>query len=215
MLGARSVVEPWTVKEPPVTRRGIRTRAALVSAARAVFERDGFIHSRLTDIAAEAGCAVGTFYTYFDNKEEALVAVLESVQDDMLHPGLPHVPEGDVRAMIAAGNRAYLVAYQRNARLMMLLEQVATLDPMFADLRRNRSRAFAERNAELIRSLQAAGVADRRLDPLLTSWALSSMCSRLAYFTLVLGEPLEIDDVAETMTTVWLNALRIADDPRG
>lgn len=35
---------------PPVTARGMRTRAALVAAARRVFERDGYIDARLTDI---------------------------------------------------------------------------------------------------------------------------------------------------------------------
>src|SRR4051794_2983245 len=55
--------------ERPLTPRGRRTRSALVSAARAVFERDGFVGARVTDIAAHAGVAHGTFYTYFDSKE--------------------------------------------------------------------------------------------------------------------------------------------------
>jgi AcrR family transcriptional regulator len=204
-------VQPWTAKEPPTTRRGQRTRSALVTAARAVFERDGFIHSRLSDITAEADCSSGTFYTYFESKEEVLVAVLESVQDDMMNPGSPRDQSGDqgVRAVIEASNRAYLEAYRRNAALMMLLEQVATLDPLFADVRRRRSRTFAERNAQKIRQLQESGFADASLDPELTSWALSSMISRLAYLGMVLGEPFDWEELVRTLTTLWLNALRI------
>ena len=57
-----------TARMPPVTRRGIRTRQALVEAARVVFERDGYLDARLSDITAEANCATGTFYTYFNDK---------------------------------------------------------------------------------------------------------------------------------------------------
>ncbi|GAB7004954.1 hypothetical protein JCM18899A_24270 [Nocardioides sp. AN3] len=215
----RSTVEPWTPKEPPSTKRGARTRAALVAAARTIFERDGFINSRLSDITTEAKCSAGAFYTYFDSKEEALVAVLESVQDDMMHPGLPRVPEEErhLRDVIAASNRAYLEAYRRNAKLMLLLEQVATLDPMFAELRLQRSRAFAERNAQKIQQLQDAGLADASLDLKMTSWALSSMISRLAYLGLVLGEPFDFEQLVDTITTLWLNALRVdvAGSPAG
>ena len=34
-----------------------------------VFERDGYLEARLTDITAEAHCSTGSFYTYFDSKE--------------------------------------------------------------------------------------------------------------------------------------------------
>ena len=37
----------------PQTARGKRTRDALIAAARTVFERDGYVDSRLVDIAAE------------------------------------------------------------------------------------------------------------------------------------------------------------------
>ena len=48
-------------------------------------------------------------------------AVLEAVQDDMLHPGFGrHAdPDASPHAVIEASNRAYLEAYQRNAGLMM------------------------------------------------------------------------------------------------
>lgn len=216
MPTARSTVEPWSPKETPVTARGIRSRDSLVSAARTVFEREGFINSRLTDIVAEANLSIGTFYKYFDSKEEILVAVLESLQDEMMHPGGEHLDTDveNVRAVIEASNRAYLEAYQRSAPLMLLLEQVATLDPLFAALRLKRSTAFANRNAVSIERLQRAGLADPTLDPSLTSWALSSMISRLAYSALVLGQPFDVDQLVETVTTLWLNALGI-QQPRG
>lgn len=201
------------VKELPSTARGLRTRAALVTAARTVFERDGFLGSRLTDITAEASCAAGTFYTYFSSKEEIFAEVLKAAQDDMLHPGMAHVAaDDDPAAVIEASNRAYLVAYLRNAKLMALMRQVATIDTNFEELRRQRSEVFAERNARRIAELQARGLADPTLDPLLTSYALSGMVSRMAMEVLVIGER-DLDEVVEVVTKLWVNALKLPVQP--
>src|SRR3954454_12826746 len=94
------------VREPPRTARGVRTRAALVTAARTVFERDGYLNARLTDITAEANCATGSFYTYFTNKAEIFAAVLEAAQEEMLHPHVREVTgDEDPIAIIEASNR--------------------------------------------------------------------------------------------------------------
>ncbi|SDJ31751.1 transcriptional regulator, TetR family [Frankineae bacterium MT45] len=203
------------LKEPPSTARGARTRAALVSAARTVFERDGFIGSRLTDITAEAHCATGTFYVYFAGKDEIFAAVLEEAQNDMLHPGMPHVAETDDPArVIEAANRAYLTAYRRNGQLMKLLQQVAMVDPKFQELRSRRGEKFAVRNARHIADLQARGLADPTLDPLMASRALSSMVSRMALDCLVLGD-FELEHVVEITTKLWINGLKLSDADSG
>jgi AcrR family transcriptional regulator len=202
--------EPASTREPPRTARGARTRAALVQAARTVFERDGYLNARLTDITAEAGSATGSFYTYFTNKEEAFAAVLAEVQEEMLHPHVRAMTDSDDPvALIEAANRAYLLAYQRNAGLMRLLEEVALIDDDIRELRRGRGRAFAERNAEFIRDLQARGLADPELDPLLAASALSAMVGRIAYSAYVGGETWDLDDLVATLTRLWANALRI------
>jgi AcrR family transcriptional regulator len=196
----------------PPSRRGQRTRAALVTAARSVFERDGFLDARITDITEEANVASGTFYTYFNSKEEIFAAVVESVQEDMLHMHIrERVGEAEPRALISAANREYLRAYQRNARLMAVFEQVAQIDDQFRDLRVKRSEAFLRRNAKLIEELQDRGEADPSLDPSVAAEALSWMVSRMAYAVFVLGRPIPIDLLTETLNRLWLNALRLGD----
>ncbi|GAA4473646.1 TetR/AcrR family transcriptional regulator [Rhodococcus olei] len=204
------------LRELPSTERGLRTRSALIAAARTVFERSGYLDTRLIDITKEAKCSAGTFYTYFSSKEQIFAAVLELAQEDMLHPGMPHVEaDADPAAIVAASNRAYFEAYKRNARLMGLLEQVASIDPEFRRLRQRRADAFVLRNARSIESLQARGLADTELDPLLASRALSGMISRLAfgYFVTRDGLPeernVDLDELTRTATRLWVNALRI------
>lgn len=220
MAGADTEVPPLVdgagMKAPPTTPRGQRTRAALVAAAREVFERDGYLDARLTDIPARAQCSTGTFYTYFDSKEEILQAVIQEAQDDMLHPGEPRLSEEESspEAVIRASNRAYLEAYKRNAKLMMILEQVAAIDPKLREVRRRRGHAFARRNARAIAALQEQGLADPELDPVQASLALSSMVSRMAYFTFCLGDDIGMDELVETCTRLWVNALRMTPEGR-
>ncbi|MCX5084768.1 TetR/AcrR family transcriptional regulator [Streptomyces sp. NPDC056121] len=209
--GIPSLADTSALREPPATARGARTRAALVAAARVVFERDGYLDSRLTDITAEAACSTGTFYTYFAGKEEIFQAVLEVAQDDMLHPGMPRLDPEDSSpvGVIEASNRAYFEAYKRNAKLMLILDQVAAGDSGFREVRRRRSRAFADRNARAIKDLQDRGLADRDLDPLMAARALSGMVSRMAYYAYGLGEDHTLDELVETSTALWANALKL------
>jgi AcrR family transcriptional regulator len=208
---ARAGADDAATRRVPASRRGRATQGALLWAARKVFERDGFLDAKITDIAKTAGVATGSFYTHFADKDAIFAAILEELQDDMLHPGahLAHATDDPI-GMIEASNRAYLESYRRNAKLMRLFEQVATIDPGFQKLRRKRSQAFHKRNASAIRRLQNSGLADPALDPLATSVALSAMVSRTAYGAFVIGEPpIEFELLVQTLTQLWVNALKI------
>jgi len=184
-----------------------RNRRALLAAARRVFERDGFVSARITDIADEAGLAHGCFYSHFPGKEEIFAAVVAEVSEEMLHPGpaLTAPAGSDPVAVIEAANLAYLEAYRRNARFMALLEQVATVNDAFLRIR------LLTRNARAIRRLQRAGLADPDLDPDLASLALSVMVSRSAYAAFAVGrEPVDTARLAATLTRLWVNSLRLA-----
>ncbi len=200
--------------ERPLRADAARNRRSLVRAAREIFERDGFVAARITDIAEEAGVAHGSFYSHFPDKRAAFAAVLDEVQEEMLQPGATPTTEGsDPAEVIERANRAYLEAYQRNARLMVLLEQVATVDEDFLQLRLRRTDAFVRRNARAIRRLQRAGQADPELDPSLAALAISAMVSRTAYATLGVGEEdVDLDRLVATLTRLWTNALRITPD---
>jgi AcrR family transcriptional regulator len=198
--------------EPRRTRRGIRTRDALVAAARRIFERDGYLDARIVDIAAEAGVATGSFYTYFASKDDVFAAVLTELQDEMLHAGVSGGSRGELRRGVEEANRAYLESYRRNAALMAAMEQAAAVDQQFLKLRLQRSQAFIERSAAAITRLQEAGLADPALDPAVTARALSAMVSRMAYVTFAADQPVPFETLVETLTRLWMNALRMPQD---
>ncbi len=58
-------------------RRAVVTRKELIRAARNVFARDGFEHTRIEEIAARAGKTRGAFYDNFEDKEDVFFAIYE------------------------------------------------------------------------------------------------------------------------------------------
>src|SRR4028118_1016988 len=74
-MGAATTRE---AKEPR-TERGRRTLRAILDAAAAEFGERGFHDTGITQITQRAGVALGTFYTYFDSKEEVFRALVRDL----------------------------------------------------------------------------------------------------------------------------------------
>lgn len=60
----------------PKTKRGRRTREKLLQAAEFEFGEKGFHDAAVSGITYRAGVALGTFYTYFESKEEIFHALV-------------------------------------------------------------------------------------------------------------------------------------------
>ena len=69
-----------------LSRKGRMTRARLLAAAKEIFEEDGFLEARISDIAERAGLSHGSFYTYFDSKEQVFREVALAVEDELGSP---------------------------------------------------------------------------------------------------------------------------------
>jgi AcrR family transcriptional regulator len=199
------------------TARGLATQAALVRAAQAVFERDGFLDARIADITATASAATGSFYTYFNGKEEIFLAVVAALDEVGLHPPTlaylteRHADADALAADIAAHHRAYLETYHRNAKMMRVVEEVTNINAAFRRERTARAQPWIADNRDAVRRLQHEGRADPGLDPVAAARALSTMVSRTAYITFVLEEESAeaIDGLAATLAGLWVNALKL------
>src|SRR5437868_8577623 len=81
----------------PRTARGERTLRKILDGARAEFGDRGFSDSTIVGITQRAGVALGTFYTYFDSKEElfkALVRDMSAQVRDNVGPALCDARDG-------------------------------------------------------------------------------------------------------------------------
>ena len=192
----------------PATARGQRTKAALVHAAARVFERDGFLDARIADIAAEAGVATGSFYTYFDSKEAIFREVADELIDDLYQQShVGDVAGPDPVARISAANRLYVESFARHAALYSVVVQVASINPEFRARRQKSRLAFVERAERGIRSMQKAGQADRSLDPALTAAMLCGMVENFAEVRHLLGQSFDDEDAVAAMTDIWARAI--------
>ena len=168
----------------PRTKRGLATQAKLLEAAQAIFVRDGFLDAKITGITATAGVSSGTFYTYFDSKEAIFIAVIRDVNERMFI-------------------RAFVRAYREHSGLLAILEQVATFNPRFREMRRGIRQIFRTRTEKGLLRLQNEGLIDSALSVRCAAEALTSMVSNFCYVWLVLGGDYDEEEAIRTLTTIW------------
>ena len=78
------------MKTLPIQERALIKRQLLINAAKREFSNNGFEVATAKTIAAVAAVATGTFYRYFDNKNEIL-RVIASTRFDELHQHINRV----------------------------------------------------------------------------------------------------------------------------
>jgi AcrR family transcriptional regulator len=150
----------------PRSAKGRRTRAKLIKAAKEVFERDGFLNARIADISETAGMSHGSFYHYFESKEQVfreLAGAQEVSVLDMHETGAPADQSPVDR--IRAGNRRYLESYKRETKLMRVIEEVSRYDDDVLVIRVQRQQEFAQKLQASIVRLQKEGLPTSRSTP--------------------------------------------------
>jgi AcrR family transcriptional regulator len=201
----------------PRSRKGEQTRARLLEAAKRVFEDQGFLDARISDIAERAGMSHGSFYHYFDSKDEVFAEVVGALQESqslhsVIDSGLLDGKTGSVRERLRASIHRSLEDYRDEARLMAVIEQVSRHHEGVRATRTERQRIYGVQAVESIRRLQHMGLADPTLDPVIASSALSGMVTRFAEMWLVQGlVECEFDDAVEQLTTLCISALGLRE----
>jgi AcrR family transcriptional regulator len=203
-----------TEAAPPSTPRspkGVRTRARLLEAAKAVFEENGFLEARISDIAEKAELSHGTFYHYFESKEQIFRQVAE-VHEALLtaRSEEPLDPDPSEFERILRANRLYLERYRENGRIMGVIEEVSRYDAHVNEARIQRQKHFAERAEKHLRGLQKRGAADKSIDPEIAAVALGAMVARFAELWLVeQWAPYEFDHAAEQLSVLWARSIGV------
>lgn len=212
--------------EPRATRstKGAQTRARLLDAAKRVFEDTGFLDARISDIAEAAGLSHGSFYHYFDSKEQIFREIAEAQEALLTAPttnadgdptdgGSAPVPEAvSDYDRIREANRRYLERYRDNGKIMAVIEEVSRYDPHVNEVRLQRQKHFAGRSEASLRQLQRDGKARPDVDPEIAALALGSMVARVAELWLVehWGD-YDLDEITDQVTKLWANAIGLTD----
>jgi AcrR family transcriptional regulator len=191
----------------------MQTRARLVEAAREVFERDGFLTARIADITATAGMSQGSFYHYFDSKEQVFREVAAAQEERLTAPPSERAQHASAREVIRRANRRYLARYRDAAKLMGVIEQVSRYDEEVGRARNATQKHFAERAERSIRRLQRDQLVDPKIDAAIAADALGAMVARFAELWLVQGyRQYDFDEAVEQLTRLWANALGLPQE---
>lgn len=200
-------------EERDLTARGLETRRRIVSAARTVFEESGFVEARISDVAKLAGSSNGSFYTYFDSKEEILEAVAMHVFDEL--EAAFHLSETtDPRTAIENVNRQYFDTWMRNRKMLMTLYQVSGFLPEFFTRLTQSHELHGKRIAERLRQLQHEGLVDDDLDANHAAVALGSMVEQSLRWWIGQEHPFDPEVALATLNKMSIRAIGL-DDRRG
>ena len=126
--GAGPAAEDAERTNPPRSRKGAQTRARLLEAAERIFETSGFLDARISDIATRAGVSHGSFYHYFESKEEIFREVAaavdeklgESLEAVILDPASHAPPQERIRAAL----RLHFQTYRDHAGMMGVIDRL-------------------------------------------------------------------------------------------
>ena len=118
------------VAKAPRTARGTRTRRALLDAAAVEFGAHGFHATGISEITRRAGVALGTFYTWFDSKDEifqALVADMSARVRDAVAPRLAGADTATAREQAAL--LAFLEFVAENQLIYRIIDEAEFVNP--------------------------------------------------------------------------------------
>jgi AcrR family transcriptional regulator len=213
----RSLTNGTDKPSGPRSRKGVETRARLVAAAKEVFEQDGFLDARISDIAERAGLSHGSFYHYFDSKEEVFREVALEVDESLTAPMnviVDPTSSATPYERIHEAMRLHLESYRKEARIMGVIEQVSRFDSEVGSARFERHREYNSWVTNSISSLQRHGQIDQRLDPVIAAAALGSMTYRFPEMWFVQGMiDVDFDDVVDQLTLLFVRALGLPEPP--
>jgi AcrR family transcriptional regulator len=191
----------------------------MLAAAKEIFEENGFLDARISDIAERAGLSHGSFYHYFESKEEIFREVAAAVEDTLsaplgsviLDPASAATPQERIHEAI----RQHLESYRKEARIMGVIEQVSRYDAHVRRARNAHAQQYRNQVEESIRRMQRLGMVDPGLDPAIAATVLGSMTSRFPEAWLVEGAiKCSFNDGVEQLARVFINGLGFRDTDR-
>ena len=197
----------------PPTVKGQRRRDELLKAAQDVFEREGYFDTRVTDIVTQAHVSHGTFYVYFDSKDDILRCLIDQLVEELYVGSTEEegLHEASAYAQLEATIRQFMAVYKANAKMMRILEQVVAFDDEVREIRLGIILRFTERIKAAIVAFQARG-GDPDLDPAHAAQALGGMVGDYAFACYVLKQDIDERVAIATMARIWAKAVGIPID---
>lgn len=182
------------------------TRRALLAAARAVLKKHGYAGATVAQIAGAAGRAHGTFYLYFDNKEDIYSQLLQDMWADLDQQSRSvwrrDTPLESVRVTVAR----YVSGFADNVDLWRLLDQMSVANPRFTEIRDEYRRRFVRK---IKRGIESSGDHAKigSMRPAILAELLAGMLYEACTVRYLRGRSWPEDQLVDHIATVWGRAV--------
>lgn len=222
-MRVRSTGEAMELEQSQRTRVGTKrskTEAAIKDAARRVLARDGYVNAKISDIAEEAGKAIGSFYQYFKNKEELLLELAEEFRitlRDNISP--PANPDEDPFDNFRATLHAFWRVYRDHGVVAVAVFQASMVNDSFAAIWREIRAEGIRVSSARIRHAQQLGYCTG-VDPELAGSSLCSMIEFTCYNWVVtngdlamLGRDVDDEALPDILAKMVVGAIQWREQP--
>ncbi len=193
----------------PKTERGKRTREKLLRAAEIEFGDKGFHEAGVSGITYRAGVALGTFYTYFESKEEifqALVSFMSLRTRRWIAERVADAP--DRMTAERKGFEAYIEFVLQHKGIYRIISEA---EFVANDAYREHYTSFAAAYEENLRSAGERGDI-REGDYETWSWAIMGMAVTLGMRYAEWDESVPMSQIAETVADLIANGIKPQQD---
>ena len=132
-----------------VERQRLRTRRLLLDAGRTLIAANGVAGLRIQDITQEADVALGSFYNYFQSKEEILEAVITESLSELTSAIISNVDDHtDPAEVVALANLHVIRLAYEEPDFARLIVNIAHSEALFGDAVHPYARIAVERGIE-------------------------------------------------------------------
>ena len=119
-----------TNSKTPKTKRGQATRQKILQAAQQEIGQKGFSEASVSSITTAAGIGQGTFYIYFDSKEEVLQDLVLDMGKAVRHHLTEATAQAETRMEVERlGLEAFIQFVRANHDLYKIVHEAQFIDP--------------------------------------------------------------------------------------
>ncbi len=194
---------PPRATDRPLRPRGEQTRRRLLDAGTEVIPARGYHDARVDDIVIAAGVSHGSFYRYFDDKDDFFQVLAEEASTEMTDL-LSRFPAHHAAAALHTWVSEWFSSYESNGGVITVWQEMQEAG---GDLV-----AFSQQVAAAIVTGLVARLDQRDFgDPLVDALILLALIERLPYRSLTLGFTTRAAAIDAAVTVIRRSLMGLAD----
>ncbi len=192
-------------KIPKGGSKGEEQRRRIIEKAIELFSSKGYHGTQISDIADSLGISKGTFYIYFEHKQDLLIYVFDQLIDYLTQSHERIVKDPDPISRLLERARAYHSFFLKYHKIIDIARAESIGQEKNGELNLQSSyRKILDHAAQDIRQAVEEGlIQDNRLDPELLSYMLLGSLD-YAFFRMIMDDAYTFDDVLKTMFSMLM-----------